>query len=254
MKTIRENLNKLDLNGIDNNDYYDLRNLYEAVEHRMTPQDKQELKKLLDVTDNPETISAYLSSKDENLNESEESVENYSSKYDDLINDLWTYFENNNFYPEDIYGTEDGFVVDIDGDWKHEHIKGDILIHRYLEDNNISGIINTVPVEDESEEESDNYLGHHVVKIQALDENLQFKNLKESMNEDYFNDIETMAEELYRFILEAQSKADKLSRALRDLGDYQNYKLVLADVVLTLSDDNLLDTLADIIDKYSKGN
>ena len=74
------------------------------------------------------------------------------------------------------------------------------------------------------------------------------------MNEDYSNDIETMAEELYRFILEAQSKADKLSRALRDLGDYQNYKLVLADVVLTLSDDNLLDTLADIIDKYSKGN
>ena len=119
MKSIRENLNKLDLNGIDNNNYHDLRNLYEAVEHRMTPQDKQELKKLLDVTDNPETISAYLSSKDENLNESEESVENYSSKYDDLINDLWTYFEDNHFYPEDIYGTEDGFVVDIDGDWKH---------------------------------------------------------------------------------------------------------------------------------------
>ena len=67
MKTIRENLNKLDLNGIDSNNYYDLRNLYEAVEHKMTPQDKQELKKLLDVTDDPETISAYLSSKDESL-------------------------------------------------------------------------------------------------------------------------------------------------------------------------------------------
>ena len=67
MKTIKENLNKLDLNGIDSNNYYDLRNLYEAVEHKMTPQDKQELKKLLDVTDDPETISAYLSSKDESL-------------------------------------------------------------------------------------------------------------------------------------------------------------------------------------------
>ena len=73
MKTIRENLNKLDLNGIDSNNYYDLRNLYEAVEHKMTPQDKQELKKLLDVTDDPETISAYLSSKDESL-ELEEGV------------------------------------------------------------------------------------------------------------------------------------------------------------------------------------
>lgn len=254
MKTIRENLNKLDLNGIDSNNYYDLRNLYESVEHKMTPQDKQELKKLLDVTDDPETISAYLSSKDENLNESEELVKNYSSKYDDLINDLWMYFKDNHFYPEDIYGTEDGFVVDIDGDWKHEHIKGDILIHRYLEDNNISGIINTVPVEDGSEEESDYYFAHHVVKIQSLDENLQFKNLKESMNEDYSDNIETMTNELYKLILDAQGKADKLSRALRSIGDYQNYNSVLADVVLTLSDDILLDTLTDILDKYSKGN
>ena len=177
-----------------------------------------------------------------------------SNKYDDLINDLWEYFEDNNFYPEDIYSTEDGFVVDIDGDWKHEHIKGDILIHRYLEDNNISGIINTVPVEDESEEESDYYFAHHVVKIQSLDENLQFKNLKESMNEDYSDNIETMTNELYKLILEAQGKADKLSRALRSIGDYQNYNSVLADVVLTLSDDILLDTLTDILDKYSKGN
>ena len=75
MKIIRESLNKLDLIGIDNNNYYDLRNLYEAVEPRMTPQDKQELRKLIDVTDNPETISAYLKSKDESLNESEDLLE-----------------------------------------------------------------------------------------------------------------------------------------------------------------------------------
>ena len=74
MKTIRESLNKLDLIGIDNNNYYDLRNLYEAVEPRMTPQDKQELRKLIDVTDNPETISAYLSSKDESLELNEADV------------------------------------------------------------------------------------------------------------------------------------------------------------------------------------
>ena len=71
MKIITEKLNKLDLIGIDNNNYHDLRNLYEAVEPRMTPQDKQELRKLIDVTDNPETISAYLSSKDENLTKTE---------------------------------------------------------------------------------------------------------------------------------------------------------------------------------------
>ena len=74
MKIIRESLNKLDLIGIDNNNYYDLRNLYEAVEPRMTPQDKQELRKLIDVTDNPETISAYLSSKDESLELNEADV------------------------------------------------------------------------------------------------------------------------------------------------------------------------------------
>ena len=74
MKIIRESLNKLDLIGIDNNNYYDLRNLYEAVEPRMTPQDKQELRKLIDVTDNPETISAYLKSKDESLELNEADV------------------------------------------------------------------------------------------------------------------------------------------------------------------------------------
>ena len=115
-------------------------------------------------------------------------------------------------------------------------------------------MVNIVPVESEDEEESDNYFGHHVVKIQSLDENLQFKNLKESMNEDYSDNIETMTNELYKLILEAQGKADKLSRALRSIGDYQNYNSVLAAVVLTLSDDILLDTLTDILDKYSKGN
>ena len=79
---------------------------------------------------------------------------------------------------------------------------------------------------------------------------MKVKRITESVS----TDIETMTEELYRFILEAQNNADKLARALRSIGDYQNYNSVLADVVLTLSDDILLDTLTDILDKYSKGN
>ena len=121
MKIIRESLNKLDLIGIDNNNYYDLRNLYEAVEPRMTPQDKQELRKLIDVTDNPETISAYLKSKDESLNEAEdllEPEENFDfEKYRAITDKLWEYFHENDFYPEDIYQTSEGFIVDVDGDW-----------------------------------------------------------------------------------------------------------------------------------------
>ena len=164
MKTIRESLNKLDLIGIDNNNYYDLRNLYEAVEPRMTPQDKQELRKLIDVTDNPETISAYLKSKDEGLNESEDLVyseteETISTdynfeKYKDLVDKLWDYFKENDFYPEDIYQTSEGFIVDIDGDWKHDHIYGNMLLKDFLDANNIKAVIDTVPV---GESDDDSY-------------------------------------------------------------------------------------------------
>lgn len=261
MKIIRESLNKLDLIGIDNNNYYDLRNLYEAVEPRMTPQDKQELRKLIDVTDNPETISAYLKSKDESLNESEDLVYSESEetintdynfeKYKDLVDKLWDYFKENDFYPEDIYQTSEGFIVDIDGDWKHDHIYGNMLLKDFLDANNIKAVIDTVPV---GESDDDSYYGHHVVKILSLDEDLQLRNI----NEDYIvegtdSGILSLTSELFDLLSQIKSTANKLIIELENKGDKSNANLVNVDVLLELEDSNIYDTLQDIMNQYDSG-
>lgn len=61
--SLREKLNKLDHEGLDNNNYLDLVNLYEAVNDRLNAQEKQELKKLVDTSNDPEVISSYLNAK-----------------------------------------------------------------------------------------------------------------------------------------------------------------------------------------------
>lgn len=261
MKIIRESLNKLDLIGIDNNNYYDLRNLYEAVEPRMTPQDKQELRKLIDVTDNPETISAYLKSKDESLNESEDLV--YSEpeetintdynfeKYKDLVDKLWDYFKENDFYPEDIYQTSEGFIVDIDGDWKHDHIYGNMLLKDFLDANNIKAVIDTVPV---GESDDDSYYGHHVVKILSLDEDLQLRNISEGyIVEGTDSGVLSLTSELFDLLAQVKSKASRLVIELEDKGDKSNANFVNVDVLLELEDSNIYDTLEDIAEEYKEG-
>ena len=261
MKTIRESLNKLDLIGIDNNNYYDLRNLYEAVEPRMTPQDKQELRKLIDVTDNPETISAYLKSKDEGLNESEDLVyseteETISTdynfeKYKDLVDKLWDYFKENDFYPEDIYQTSEGFIVDIDGDWKHDHIYGNMLLKDFLDANNIKAVIDTVPV---GESDDDSYYGHHIVKILSLDEDLQLRNINEGyIVEGTDSGILSLTSELIELLSQVKSKANRLVIELEDKGDKSNANLVNVDILLELEDSNIYDTLGDIAEEYKEG-
>ena len=255
MKTIRESLNKLDLIGIDNNNYYDLRNFYEAVEPRMTPQDKQELRKLIDVTDNPETISAYLKSKDESLNEAEDLLKPEENsdfeRYRDIINKLWKYFHENDFYPEDIYQTSGGFIVDIDGDWKHDHGYGNMLIKDFLNANNIKAIIDTVPV---GESDDDSYYGHHVVKILSLDEDLQLRNI----NEDYIVEetdsvILSLTSELFDLLSQIKSTANRLIIELEDRGDKSNANLVNVDILLELQDNNIYGTLEDIAEEYKEG-
>lgn len=68
--TIIEKLNYLDNKGIDQNNYKDLRNMYEAVQDRLTPQEKTELKKLITTTDDPDMIAAFLATKEAKENES----------------------------------------------------------------------------------------------------------------------------------------------------------------------------------------
>lgn len=71
--TIRQKLGRLDEECLDNGKYLDLRNLYEAVAPTMTPDEKEELRKVVNATNDPDIISAYLNGKykekDESLKE-----------------------------------------------------------------------------------------------------------------------------------------------------------------------------------------
>lgn len=71
--TVRQKLGRIDEACLDNGNYLDLRNLFEAVSPNMTPEEKEELRKVVNVTNDPEIISAYLTGKykqkDENLKE-----------------------------------------------------------------------------------------------------------------------------------------------------------------------------------------
>ncbi|MBO7697250.1 MAG: hypothetical protein J6Y28_04105 [Acholeplasmatales bacterium] len=89
VENLREALNKLDHYCIDNDKrFHDLRSLYENIQHQLTPQEKQELKKLVDTTNDPDAVKAYLDSKDpEKKNEElDESVSNWEDAYTAFIN------------------------------------------------------------------------------------------------------------------------------------------------------------------------
>ena len=71
--TVRQKLSRMDEACLDNGNYLDLRNLFEAVTPNMTPEEKEELRKVVNATNDPEIISAYLNGKykqkDESLKE-----------------------------------------------------------------------------------------------------------------------------------------------------------------------------------------
>ena len=71
--TVRQKLSRMDEACLDNGNYLDLRNLFEAVTPNMTPEEKEELRKVVNATNDPEIISAYLNGKykqkDEGLKE-----------------------------------------------------------------------------------------------------------------------------------------------------------------------------------------
>ena len=88
VENLREALNKLDHYCIDNDKrFHDLRSLYENIQHQLTPQEKQELKKLVDTTNDPDAVKAYLDSKDPEK-KNEELKEKYISEEDAITEAL----------------------------------------------------------------------------------------------------------------------------------------------------------------------
>lgn len=256
MKYISEKLNYLDHVGMDNNNYYDLRNLFEAVEPKLTTQDKNELKKLLTVTNDAKTISAFLTSKDDSL--SEDIVDDWeneetdfddidfddNSPYKELTEDVLNYIADNKLYPNDVYPTKDGFVIDIAGDWKHEHVRLNLLLKQYFTDNGIIATINTVPTSDDG---SDYYEGNHIVRILSINESLQ---LNESVNENK-ETILTQLNSLLNLIDTIINKSNYIINLLNEFGDTLNAGFIETDIVLELQE-TIKPAVNDILDYYEE--
>lgn len=103
VENLREALNRLDHYCIDNDKrFHDLRSLYENIQHQLTPQEKQELKKLVDTTNDPDAVKAYLDSKDPDKKNEEldESIIHEELNATDIVD--WMYQN----YPEWYYYNE----------------------------------------------------------------------------------------------------------------------------------------------------
>lgn len=92
--SIRDMLNKLDHKCIDEDlQFYDLRSLYENVAHTLSSQEKTEIKNLLNTTNDPDAIKAYIDSKDPDKKKTEQLVESE----DGLTFDQFMQLANSNY-------------------------------------------------------------------------------------------------------------------------------------------------------------
>lgn len=260
MRAITEKLNYLDHQGIDNGNYFDLLNLYESVEQKLSAQDKLELKKLLNTTDDPKTISAYLDSVNEDYIDADEMGDDWEGDYDDsqyeyddtykeLTDDVLNYIADNGLYVDDIFPTKSGFIITIGGDWKHEHLRLNTILKRYFNENNITAKIDTIPLTNDG---SDNYIGNHIVTILAINESLQSNTtLKENLNEEI---IETGLDKLKQ-LEECISQLKSLTIDAIEILESENRH----DTALTLQTDVLLQVeetvepyVIDEINEYNR--
>lgn len=82
-ENVLEYLNKIDHKCIDENlEFHDLRSLFEAVAPKLTAQDKEEIKKVLQTTDDANTIAAVLQSKLRKESLETESNHSYGGAFD----------------------------------------------------------------------------------------------------------------------------------------------------------------------------
>lgn len=92
VEQLKESFKKIELDHIDEK-YYDLVNLYEAIEPKLSAQDKTDIKRIIDTTNDPAVIQASLQaklSKDESLNEDEKIIyEPIVMTYNDYLSDAF---------------------------------------------------------------------------------------------------------------------------------------------------------------------
>ena len=115
--SLKEELNKLDHESYENAHYCsDLVSMYEGIEDRLSAQDKNELRKLINSTNDADTIAAFLAAKKSQDEDMEDPLSNQTSLCEDDCpcddDDSWFYYkrpsdENDDSIDEDYQKMDD---------------------------------------------------------------------------------------------------------------------------------------------------
>lgn len=103
---------------------YDLQNLYEEVQERLTPSEKQELNKVLNSTNDPETIQNYLTA----LRAKNEDIDDVDFKCDinDSVDDEMTWYGYEADFPTDEEELNEDYIERKD-DWGEPYDSAEIV-------------------------------------------------------------------------------------------------------------------------------
>lgn len=97
IESYRDKLNEIDHKCLDEDlKFYDLRSLFESVAPKLSAEDKEEIKKVIQNTNDAETIAAVLQAKAMDKNESlEEDADSLQSRIFDFLDELGGYADYN---------------------------------------------------------------------------------------------------------------------------------------------------------------
>ena len=134
-KELIERLNAIDKKCIDEGlHFHDLKTLFESNEHKLTAEDRTDIKKVASVEEDPETLKAYIDAKvmeEDYLLEDEEDYNygnyGFSRKTDNADLDL------DDYSPEDDYGDNLGYRVSAYYDEKLRELEDDLNTNDYSE-------------------------------------------------------------------------------------------------------------------------
>lgn len=165
-----EKLNNLDIKALDNGEYLDLRNMYEAIAPRMSAQTKTELKNLLSTTDDYDAVNSFLQTKmqkNEDLEEDLEYIDDIKEAIGSAAEFIFNYegprrvekiFSDYGLHPDDEYIFQDN---ESENDLRYAFRDLEEYLNRYINSHSVDNMYGV-----------DNYFNIEQYKSESLHEDL----------------------------------------------------------------------------------